>query len=238
MRSQTKTKIIQAFFLLFFSIAFAACDKKQPREQDEANAPRSEKIIAESPPLPPPEPSEPLTFYDKLSQAALERTLHPVIYDPSYVEIPYPWGDVPADKGVCTDVIIRSYRSLGIDLQQAVHKDIKSNFRRYPSQKLWGHKAPDTNIDHRRVPNLQTFFERKGQSLPITDRAEDYSPGDIVSWKLPKDLTHIGIVIEQRAPSGRHMIVHNIGRGSEIEDILFAFEITGHYRYLPDQNDI
>ncbi|WP_444929448.1 DUF1287 domain-containing protein [Microbulbifer sp. SSSA002] len=171
-----------------------------------------------------------------LAEAALERTYHKVRYDPAYVSIPYPNGDVPADTGVCTDVVIRSFRKLGIDLQREVHEDISSHFQAYPSKRIWGLSQPDKNIDHRRVPNLQTFFTRKGLSLPITAKAEDYLPGDIVTWILPGNLPHIGIVTAKPSSHpNRYLIAHNIGAGPVLEDMLFSFQITGHYRYSADQ---
>lgn len=169
-------------------------------------------------------------FYKRLSDAAIELTKQQVRYDPAYVSIPYPGGDVPADKGVCTDVVIRAYRKLGIDLQKEVHLDMKANFSLYP--KKWGLKRTDTNIDHRRVPNLMTFFSRKGKELPKTQNAEDYKPGDIVCWMLPGELTHIGIVVDKKVRgTNRYAIVHNIGGGQVMEDCLFRFKIIGHYRY-------
>lgn len=174
------------------------------------------------------------SFSDRLVQAALERTVHEVDYDGSYYAIDYPGGDVPANKGVCTDVLIRAYRTLGIDLQRLVHEDIANNFGAYPSQRIWGLKMPDTNIDHRRVPNLQAFFERNGVVLPITARAQSYQPGDLVTWRLPGNLPHIGIVSDRFTSDGSTpLVVHNIGAGPRLEDILFAYKITGHYRYEP-----
>lgn len=179
-----------------------------------------------------------ISFPEALIKAAIERTNHTVSYDGSYRHISYPGGDVPDHIGVCTDVIIRSYRQLGIDLQMLVHLDMKRSFRDYPND--WGLSRPDPNIDHRRVPNLQTFFSRHGEVLPVTDRASDYKPGDVVTWMLPGNLPHIGIVVDKTAADGsRHLIVHNIGRGPKLEDILFDYEITGHYRYsgpMPDSN--
>lgn len=167
---------------------------------------------------------------ERLVAAAVERTSHEVEYDPTYYKLDYPNGDVPAEKGVCTDEVIRSYRALGIDLQKEVHEDMSANFSRYPTK--FGLTRTDTNIDHRRVPNLRVFFERKGRSLPITDEAADYKPGDIVTWDLNASQTHIGIVVDvPSATPGRYMIMHNIGQGPKIEDILFAWKITGHYRY-------
>jgi len=165
-----------------------------------------------------------------LSDCALELTKQKVSYDPSYFSIAYPNGDVPADKGVCTDVVIRAYRLKGIDLQKEVHEDMKANFKLYPN--IWGLKHTDKNIDHRRVPNLMTFFERKGRSLPISKKAGDYKANDVVCWRLDGGLTHIGIVINQKsADNKRPLIVHNIGAGQVMEDCLFDFKIIGHYRY-------
>jgi len=166
-----------------------------------------------------------------LSNAALELTKQQVTYDPSYFSIEYPNGDIPSNKGVCTDVIIRAYRKLGIDLQKEIHEDMKAHFNKYP--KNWGLTTTDKNIDHRRVPNLMTFFERKGASKVISNNPSDYISGDVVCWNLSGGLTHIGIVIQQKSSDGkRNLIVHNIGAGQVIEDCLFDFKIIGHYRYL------
>ena len=171
-------------------------------------------------------------FEAKLVDAAMERTQHRVHYSGKYYAIAYPNGDVPEDVGVCTDVIIRSYRSLGIDLQQLVHEDMKQNFSLYPSKRIWGLTKTDRNIDHRRVPNLQVFFMRHGTPLAKTQQAEDYQPGDIVTWMLPGNLPHIGIVSNQKSPTSNNLkVVHNIGAGPKLDDMLFDYEITGHYRY-------
>ena len=171
-------------------------------------------------------------FFSRLADSALTLTYQQVQYDPAYFKKNYPNGDVPADKGVCTDVVIRAYRKLSIDLQKEVHLDMKANFSLYPQK--WGLKSPDPNIDHRRVPNLMTFFRRKGTSLPISDKAADYRPGDIVCWNLGGGVTHIGIVSKKSTSDGkRHLIIHNIGNGQELEDCLFSFKIIGHYRYQP-----
>ncbi len=172
-------------------------------------------------------------FLKKLVAAAVERSHHAVRYDSAYVRIPYPGGDVPADTGVCTDEIIRAYRAVGIDLQKEVHEDMEQNFSAYPRKWRWLSGHPDTNIDHRRVPNLMVFFNRKGETLAITERPEDYAPGDLVTWDLGGNVPHIGIVVDQKSPArGRYPIVHNIGRGPKIEDVLFSWKITGHYRYF------
>lgn len=175
------------------------------------------------------------SFAGKLSNAALGRLRHNVRYDGKYLKIGYPWGDVPPNIGVCTDVVIRSYRKLGIDLQSLVHQDISKAFNTYPNPAKWGLSKPDTNIDHRRVYNLRNFFQRNGAALPITRNPRDYKPGDIVTWMVGVDLPHIGVVVDRRtkADPNRYMIVHNIAHGPQIEDILFRFPITGHYRYTP-----
>ena len=165
-----------------------------------------------------------------LSACALELIKQKVTYDPSYFSIQYPNGDVPNDKGVCTDVVIRAYRKIGVDLQKEVHEDMKANFDAYP--KIWGLKTTDKNIDHRRVPNLMTFFKRKGAEKAISNKAPDYLPGDIVCWNLGGAITHIGIVVDKKSRDGkRNLIVHNIGGGQVLEDCLFNFKIIGHYRY-------
>ena len=172
-------------------------------------------------------------FAERLAEAAEERARHQVRYDPSYVSIPYPMGDVPANTGVCTDVVIRSFRALGIDLQQRVHEDMKRNFHRYP--KIWGLRRPDPNIDHRRVPNLETYLKRQGASLPLRTDAAAFRPGDIVTWRLTDGRPHMGIVTTRRADDGTPLIAHNIGLGPQIEDMLFALEIHGHFRWHPDR---
>jgi uncharacterized protein len=166
----------------------------------------------------------------RLSAAALALTRDRVQYDPAYFRIPYPNGDVPANRGVCTDVVIRAYRKLGIDLQRLVHEDMRANLSRYP--RAWLARKTDTNIDHRRVLNLMVFFARHGQSLPLSANGRDYQPGDIVAWRLAGGVTHIGVVVNQRsADAERFMIVHNIGHGQEVSDCLFDYTIIGHYRY-------
>jgi len=167
-------------------------------------------------------------FSTRLVAAAVERTRHSVRYVSDYVGIPYPGGDVPANTGVCTDEVIRIYRAVGVDLQKEVHEDMVHNFDAYPHR--W-QRRPDTNIDHRRVPNLMVFFTRKGTALPISLSPVDYSPGDIVAWDLGGGVTHIGVVVDKKGPSSHYMIVHNIGFGPKMEDQLFGWKIIGHYRY-------
>jgi uncharacterized protein YijF (DUF1287 family) len=157
-------------------------------------------------------------------------TKQKVVYDPGYFTIKYPNGDVPSDRGVCTDLVIRAYRKLGIDLQKEVHEDMKLNFDKYPKQ--WGLKHTDRNIDHRRVPNLMAFFSRHGIVKTISSKPEDYTPGDIVCWDLGGGITHIGMVVHKKSSDGkRYLIVHNIGEGQVLADCLFEFKIIGHYQY-------
>ncbi|WP_444997477.1 DUF1287 domain-containing protein [Aliikangiella sp. IMCC44359] len=173
-------------------------------------------------------------WQQQLAKAAEERTTHKVIYNGAYRQLGYPGGDVPNNIGVCTDVIVRSYRKLGIDLQQLVHEDMQSHFKLYPN--LWGLKKPDSNIDHRRVPNLQVFFQRFGTNLPVTNMPQDYMTGDIVTWRLSNNLPHIGIVGKQRSKDGeRYLIIHNIGLGPKQDDFLFKAKITGHYRFYKSE---
>ena len=174
--------------------------------------------------------SQSSTKAQQLSNSALALTKQNVTYDPSYFSINYPNGDVPSDKGVCTDVVIRTYRKLDIDLQELVHNDMKAHFNKYPN--FWGLKSTDTNIDHRRVPNLMVFFKRKGTEKPITQNPNDYLPGDIVCWSLGGGKTHIGMVTHKKSiDDKRYKIVHNIGAGQVLEDCLFNFKIIGHYSY-------
>ncbi len=170
-------------------------------------------------------------LYNRLADSALTLIKQKVFYDPTYFKIKYPNGDVPKDRGVCTDVVIRAYRKLGIDLQKEVHEDMASNFDKYP--KKWGLKYTDPNIDHRRVPNLMTFFSRKGVIKKTSSNSDDYLPGDIVCWDLGGGVTHIGIVVNKKSSDNkRYLIVHNIGEGQVLADCLFEFKIIGHYQYI------
>jgi uncharacterized protein YijF (DUF1287 family) len=161
--------------------------------------------------------------------AAKGQTAYTLYYDPAYRRLAYPGGDVPRDRGVCTDVIVRAFRAVGVDLQRLVHEDMSTAFRAYPQQ--WGLSRPDANIDHRRVPNLMTFFERSGAALPIPRDSRAVLPGDVIAWRLGGAVLHIGIASDERT-AGRVMLVHNIGRGAQLEDVLHAWPIIGHYRYF------
>ena len=217
------TTFIQHRKLLFFVILIAtfACNLNEQNTDKKIASRKNEQFTEEF---------KKTNFYYKISESASGLTKQKVIYNPSYFVIDYPNGDVPPDKGVCCDVVIRTYRKLGIDLQKEVHEDMTSNFSEYPHK--WGLNTTDKNIDHRRVPNLMKFFERKKASLPITTQSKDYNFGDIVCWDLGRGLTHIGIVIVERTKDEqRNLIVHNIGGGQVIADCLFRFKIIGHYRF-------
>jgi uncharacterized protein len=169
------------------------------------------------------------TQVEKFVAAARQQAGITTHYDPRYVQITYPGGDVPLQTGVCSDVVIRAMRAIGTDLQQKVHEDMVRNFSAYPQK--WRMKQPDASIDHRRVPNLMAYFSRMGKSLPIQTQAKDFKAGDIVAWALNSRQTHIGIVSDETTLFGqRHLIFHNIGRGVQHEDVLFNWKIIGHYR--------
>lgn len=166
----------------------------------------------------------------RIAQAARAQIGVTMLYDPAYVVLDYPGGDVPLERGVCCDVVVRAFRKAGLDLQKLVHEDMKRFFAKYP--KLWGLSRPDRNIDHRRVPNLQKFFERRGRSLPLEEEQADFRPGDVVAWRLPNNLYHIGVVADEIVPgAARPWIIHNIGAGARKEDVLRSWTIIGHYRW-------
>lgn len=192
-----------------------------------------------SPPIQPPpvrtprQQELPATASPQLKQflaGASEQTTVTTGYDPSYVVLEYPGGDVAPETGVCSDVLVRAFRKAGIDLQKEVHEDMKAAWSSYPRD--WGGARPDSNIDHRRVLNLMTFFKRKGKTLPVTSDREDYQPGDIVAWDLGGGIEHIGIVSHLLTEPGRLQIIHNIGAGAKAEDVLFNWNIIGHYRFF------
>lgn len=219
----------RAFTLLTFTFLIA-CSTDFPTiaQQDDSTSIFSNSKNVEKPKLDEIKSPE----IRKILTSANEQIKTTTSYTQKYYSISYPNGDVPKETGACTDVVIRSYRAVGIDLQKDVHEDMKANFSKYP--KKWGLKRPDTNIDHRRVPNLRRYFERKGKSLAVTEIGENYKPGDIVSWDLNgKGLTHIGLVSNVwNEKENRYLIIHNIGGGTSLEDRLFEWEITGHYRYF------
>ena len=210
-------------FILTFLLSFTSC-KKQESVSDKTNLISEKKEIT---PI-----VNPNSFAEKLSNAAISIIDAAVIYTPDYVKLKYPNGDVPAKTGVCTDVIIRAYRKLNIDLQKEVHEDMIENFSKYPNLEKWGMTKTDTNIDHRRVPNLEIFFERNGQKLSITQDPKYYKTGEIVTWLINNKLPHIGIVTSKKSSDGkRNLIVHNVGNGQVLQDCLFEYKIVGHYRY-------
>jgi uncharacterized protein YijF (DUF1287 family) len=201
--------------------------------------PACQQQIARSKPLKPPEqqtetralPANSSPTLKLLIDGTVDQVGKTTSYDPSYQRIEYPNGDVPLETGVCSDVVVRAFRKGGIDLQKDVHEDMKGNFSAYPTR--WGLKGTDVNIDHRRVPNLQTYFTRKGKSLVTTSGSENFLPGDIVTWDLGGGVDHVGLVVNVWSkPTQRYLIVHNIGSGTMMEDVLFSWKITGHYRYF------
>lgn len=198
----------------------------------QANEPSAVTNVASSQPqddkTAPFPPNVPLKA-QQLITAGIEQSGVTTSYDPSYVAIDYPGGDVPIETGVCSDVIVRAFRKTGIDLQKELHEDMRRAFAQYP--KKWGLRRPDTNIDHRRVPNLMKWFERQNRAIAISDRRADYLPGDIVTWDLGNGIDHIGIVTHLRRGEN-YLIAHNIGAGTRLEDVLFNWKITGHYRYF------
>ena len=216
---------MKVFLFLMFSVLISSCTLKSQEGADVAVLSSDETTIKKDTIN-----DDVSNFRKKLSEKALSIIDPSVRYTPDYVSISYPNGDVPTKTGVCTDVVIRSYRKLGIDLQKEVHEDMRANFSIYP--KNWGATKPDTNIDHRRVPNLETFFTRKGKKLSVTQNADDYKTGAIVTWMINDKLPHIGIVTNKISKDGkRRLIVHNVGGGQVLEDCLFKYTIVGHFVY-------
>jgi hypothetical protein len=199
--------------------------------QRQSVPPRQVAISTPSPTVTKPLPPNASPLLKQFLDAAIEQSKVTTGYDPSYVGIAYPNGDVPSNTGVCSDVIVRAFRKVGIDLQKEVHEDMTRAWSQYPRK--WGARATDTNIDHRRVLNLTTWLDRQGKSLPITEERADYLPGDLVAWQLSDGVEHIGILTNLASdPDQHYLIVHNIGAGARVEDVLFSFKITGHYRYF------
>jgi len=202
------------------ALAGIACQRSPTPAAGDTAAPVATPAPAARPPT---LPSPPLVA------AARSQIGQTVRYDPAYAVLGYPGGDVPIDGGVCTDVIVRALRTQGVDLQQRIHEDMRGAFSAYPA--LWGLSRPDRNIDHRRVPNLMRWFERQGWQQPASRQAADFAAGDIVAWKLKgSGLLHVGIVSDRRRSDGTPLILHNIARGTQEEDLLFAHTIIGHYR--------
>lgn len=216
---------MKVFLFLVFSVVISSCTLKSKEDFNAVLFSSAETTIKKDTIA-----DDVSAFRKKLSEKARSIIDASVRYTPDYVSIGYPNGDVPAKTGVCTDVVIRSYRKLGIDLQKIVHEDMRAHFSSYP--KNWGATKTDTNIDHRRVPNLETFFSRKGKKLPITQNPDDYKTGAIVTWMINDKLPHIGIVTNQLSKDGkRRLIVHNVGGGQVLEDCLFKYTVVGHFVY-------
>lgn len=210
-----KQKKMKHIYILLIVILFCSCSQKEKNKTLSFTAKRTTN-----------------TFEEKLSEAEISIIDPSIDYDPAYFSIKYPNGDIPENKGVCTDVIIRCYRKLNIDLQKEVHEDMAANFSEYPNLKKWGMTKTDTNIDHRRVPNLEVFFERKGTKLSVSEDARDYKTGELVTWMINGKLPHIGIITNKKSEDGkRNLIVHNVGGGQVLEDCLFEYKIVGHYSY-------
>ena len=220
------TRWLQIVSGCLIALSAAGCDR-----------PASTRITDAPAPLPAASPiARPLALnaspqIKQLVDAAIEQSKVTTGYDPSWVKIDYPNGDVPGETGVCSDVVVRAFRKVSIDLQKEVHEDMTRAWAAYP--KRWGARGTDTNIDHRRVLNLTTYFERQNKSLPITGDRANYLPGDIVAWELSDGVEHIGIVTNLSSePDNHYLIVHNIGAGARVEDVLMAWKIIGHYRYF------
>jgi uncharacterized protein YijF (DUF1287 family) len=209
--------------VLIWVLAASGCQRQTP-------------VVSRGPAVPPhpavrPLPENASPQLKQMLEGAIAQAGVTTGYDPSYVALDYPGGDVPEKTGVCSDVVVRAFRKAGIDLQKEIHEDMKAERSAYPNR--WGAINPDRNIDHRRVLNLMTYFSRQRKSLPISSTATDYQPGDIVAWELTSGIDHIGIVTNMLSDSAdRYLIVHNIGAGARIEDVLFAWTIKGHYRYF------
>lgn len=214
---------MKVFLFLIITAVISSCTLKSQEPNDIS------LIVSDNPPAKKDTVNDDVSsFRKKLSKNALSIIDSNIVYTPDYVSISYPNGDVPAKTGVCTDVIIRAYRKIGIDLQKEVHEDMRANFSIYP--KNWGATKTDTHIDHRRVPNLETFFSRKGKKLQVTQNADDYKTGAIVTWMINDKLPHIGIVTDKLSKDGkRRLIVHNVSGGQVLEDCLFRYKITGHF---------
>jgi uncharacterized protein YijF (DUF1287 family) len=210
-------------FIITFLLSFSSCKKQESLSDTTILISEKQEISSIE---------NPNSFAEKLSNAAIQIIDKDVVYTPDYVKLKYPNGDVPPKTGVCTDVIIRAYRKLNIDLQKEVHEDMVTNFTKYPNLKKWGLKTTDKNIDHRRVPNLEVFFDRKGKILSISQNANDYKTGEIVTWMINDKLPHIGIITHLKSTDGnRNLIVHNVGGGQVLEDCLFSYTIVGHFQY-------
>lgn len=202
----------------------ASCQRSTPAVRSTAVVPAPSPVARPLTPIASPQ-------LKQFLEAAIEQSKVTTGYDPSWVKIDYPNGDVPSDTGVCSDVIVRAFRKAGIDLQKEVHEDMTRAWSEYPRK--WGARGTDTSIDHRRVLNLTTYFDRQGKSLPVTNERADYLPGDVVAWELSPGVEHIGILTNLSSEADKHyLIVHNIGAGARVEDVLLTWKIIGHYRHF------
>jgi uncharacterized protein YijF (DUF1287 family) len=222
-RTPSKLRCVLAVCLIL--IAVTSCQRRQYVTRNGVVVVIPPSSVAK--PLPPNASPQLKQFIE----AAIEQSKVTTGYDPSYAKIDYPNGDVSSDTGVCSDVVVRAFRKAGIDLQKEVHEDMTRAWSEYP--KKWGARGTDTSIDHRRVLNLTNYFDRQGKSQPITTDRADYLPGDVVAWELSDGVEHIGILTNLSSEADQHyLIVHNIGAGARVEDVLLAWKIIGHYRYF------
>ena len=221
--SERKPRCLVLFVTCLLAIVGGSCQRQYATGRSAADVPPSSVAL----PLPPKSSPQLKQFID----GAVEQSKVTTGYDPSYVKLDYPNGDVAGDTGVCSDVVVRAFRKAGIDLQKEVHEDMKLAWAEYPRK--WGARGTDTNIDHRRVLNLTTYFDRRNKSLPMTNNRADYLPGDVVAWELSDGVEHIGILTNLWSEPDKHcLVVHNIGAGARVEDVLLAWKIIGHYRYF------
>ncbi len=217
-------QFVAAGYLALLILIYAACTRQTPEMRKPLRPPEQQTEIRAL-------AANSSRNLKMVIDGSIEQVGKTTAYDPSYQKINYPNGDVPIETGVCSDVVVRAFRKAGIDLQKDVHEDMKKNFLAYPAR--WGLSGPDTSIDHRRVPNLMTYFARQGKSLSTGGSSDNFLPGDIVTWDLGGGTDHIGIITNVwYKPSQRYLIVHNIGGGTRMEDALFSWKITGHYRYF------
>ena len=217
------TRFATAALVCFTLLMLPGCQR--PHEK------RAVNVVTPPPSVTRPLPATASPQLKQFIEGAVEQSKVTTGYDPSYVKLDYPNGDVPGDTGVCSDVVVRAFRKVGIDLQKDLHEDMGRAWSEYP--KRWGARTTDSNIDHRRVLNLATYFTRQGKTVPVSDNRADYLPGDVVAWQLSDGVEHIGILTNLASESDKHyLVVHNIGSGARIEDMLLAWKIIGHYRYF------
>ena len=223
MKGFTNATFSKAVAVCLVALIAASCQRSSQK--------RAVAVVTPSTSIAKPLPAAASPQLKQFIEAAIEQSKVTTGYDPSYVGLEYPNGDVPTNTGVCSDVLVRAFRKVGIDLQKELHEDMTRAWSEYPRK--WGARGTDANIDHRRVLNLNTYFTRQGKSLPITDSRADYLPGDVVAWELSDGVEHIGILTNLWSEADEHyLVVHNIGSGARIEDVLMAWKVIGHYRYF------